>query len=61
MNKNCKITVMTNSKVTTYTFDDYRVAVAICNLLDNVAEINRDNIPQIRYISKDIDILDNNE
>ena len=61
MDKNCLITIKTKSRVVSYALDDYRIAIAICNILDNVAEINPDNIPQIRFISKDVDMLDNDD
>ena len=45
---NCTIVVeqKDSNKITTaiYTLDDYRVATAICNLLDNVVNVNKDFI-----------------
>lgn len=55
--KNCVITIEQTSDdhVTTciYKLDDYRVATAICNILDNVAEVDSDNIPVMNYITKE--------
>lgn len=40
--KNCEVTIIQNHSngtvQTKYQFDDYRVAQAICNILDNVGE-----------------------
>ena len=40
--KNCEITIIqrlsNETRETKYHFDDYRVAQAICNILDNVGE-----------------------
>lgn len=43
---NCTIVVeqKDSNKITTaiYTLDDYRVATAICNILDNVENVHKD-------------------
>lgn len=54
MNCQIEITMMSvgETKVITYSLDDYRVAQAICNLLDNVAETNRDL--SVNYIHKEL-------
>ena len=40
--KNCEVTIIQaygdNAKTIRYEFDDYRIAVAIANILDNVGE-----------------------
>jgi hypothetical protein len=64
MDKNCFITIKTKGTIANYRFDDYRIAIAIRNILDNVAEIDPDNItnmPKLKYISKDVEMLENNE
>ena len=38
---NCTIIVAKGDKLTTYHFDDYRVAQAIINLLDNVRFVRK--------------------
>lgn len=38
---NCTVSVTRNDKVVTYHFDDYRVAQAIINLLDNMRFVRR--------------------
>lgn len=42
---NCSIIVTQNDKnlrIATYTFDDYRVAQAVCNILDNVNNVHKE-------------------
>ena len=55
MNCQIDISMMTvgKTKIKTYSFDDYRVAQAICNLLDNVAECNKEDL-SINYIHKEL-------
>ena len=40
--KNCEVTIIQafgeNSKTIRYEFDDYRIAIALANILDNVSE-----------------------
>ena len=52
--KNCRIIIEQNEgderNTNVYELDDYRVATAICNILDNVAEVDRNNIPQLNFI-----------
>lgn len=61
--KNCTIAIEQRNgkyqRTTLYQLDDYRVAQAICNILDNVAEVDRGNIPQLNFIHRDS--FDNNE
>ena len=56
-NKNCTITIeqKQGDHVTTciYKLNDYRVATAICNILDNVAEVDSNNIPEMNFIKKE--------
>lgn len=56
-NKNCTITIEQTSgehgTTCIYRLDDYRVATAICNILDNVAEVDSENIPNMNFIKKE--------
>ena len=38
---NCTVSVKRNDKTVTYHFDDYRVAQAIINLLDNIRFVRK--------------------
>ena len=40
-NFNCMVTVAKGDKLTTYHFDDYRIAQAIINLLDNIRFVRK--------------------
>lgn len=55
--KNCTIAIEQRNgkyqRTTLYHLDDYRVAQAICNILDNIAEVDRNNIPQLNFIHRD--------
>lgn len=60
--KNCTITITQtigkHTSISTYKLDDYRVATAICNILDNVRYTERhyttqDNISLYKYTDTD--------
>lgn len=38
---NCTVSVKQNDKLVTYHFDDYRVAQAVINLLDNIRFVRK--------------------
>ena len=40
-NFNCMVTIAKDDKLATYHFDDYRVAQAIINLLDNIRFVRK--------------------
>ena len=53
--KNCRIIIEQNEgderNTNIYELDDYRIATAICNILDNVAEPKEDlPFPDLQYI-----------
>ena len=53
--KNCQIIIKRRDHHTVvFTFDDLRVAQAITNILDNVAENSIDNMFSLQYINKEI-------
>ena len=52
--KNCQIIIKRRDHHTVvFTFDDLRVAQAITNILDNVAENSIDNMFSLQYINVD--------
>lgn len=55
--KNCQITIKRKDHHTvSYNFDDFRIAQAVINILDNVAEprIDAEEGFKIQFIKKDI-------
>ena len=56
--KNCQIVIRRkDSQTVAFTFDDYRIAQAVINILDNVSEPNIENDFEYRLIQKEfIDI-----
>ena len=43
--KNCTVQIIRNEpykrKIDWYDFDDYRIAIALCNLLDNIENVEK--------------------
>ena len=53
--KNCQIVIKRHDHHSVaYQFDDFRIAQAVINILDNVAEQHIEDDFELRYIHKDI-------